>query len=167
MHERSKPKIRKFLLAIAVVAMLLVAVGVIVINEQAQDKPLFLENWDDDYSSIPEYKTAHLTVRGTIYNLKLNHEIRQDVQYHVFPAVIYINITEVVWASEQLMTEWHIEELPKDTWYGQDTIGIAYDKPDVPKLSKGQTIEASGVYFGCTISACGFKLVVAPEIEGS
>ncbi|MGB9914872.1 MAG: hypothetical protein ACPLIG_03940 [Candidatus Bathyarchaeales archaeon] len=157
----------KFLPAIAVLTILLITGGFVVMllqqnNEKSQ---LTLENWDSH--SEAGYNVSDLTVRGIILDVKTNYEIRGHYTYHVFPAVIYINITEVVWASEQLMAEMGIRELTNDTWNYQNSIAIAYDKPDMPELSRGQLVEARGCYYRLSGSVYGGKLVVALGVDGS
>ena len=65
------------------------------------------------------------------------------------------------------MSEMGIREYQNDIWNRRDTITIAYDKPDVPELSKGQIVESSGVYYRRTGSVYLWKLVVAPSIKES
>lgn len=165
MKEAKKPGFRISLQVIAALAILLITIGFIAIVMNQQNNQLRLENFDA-YSS-GRYNASDLTVRGTIYDVKLNYEYRGEKTYHVFSALIYINITEVAWASEELLSEMGIQEYQKTVWDRQDTITIAYDKADVPELSIGQTIEASGVYFRLTGSVYLWKLVVAPSISES
>lgn len=168
MKEKKKFIRRKLLPIVAVLAILLIVVGfvaIIMYQQNEKDNQLELENWDAHSSA--GYNVSDLTVRGTIFDIKTNYEIRGPYTYHVFPAVIYINITEVVWASEQLMSEMGIRELTNDTWNYQNSIVIAYDKPDVPELSRGQLVESSGCYYRLSGSVYGGKLVVAPGVTES
>lgn len=164
---REKNGFSKFLPVIAVLTILLITGGFVamLLQQNNAKSQLTLENWDSH--SEAGYNVSDLTVRGIILDVKTNYEIRGHYTYHVFPAVIYINITEVVWASEQLMAEMGIRELTNDTWNYQNSIAIAYDKPDVPELSRGQLVEARGCYYRLSGSVYGGKLVVALGVDGS
>ncbi|MEM2991447.1 MAG: hypothetical protein QXQ02_09750 [Halobacteria archaeon] len=162
MREKKKPKTRRLFLIIGAIAILLITIGLI-LNSMQKKNELKVENWDER----SPYNVSDLTIQGIVYDVKTNFKIEGHYTYHVFPALIYVNITQVVWASDQLMSEMGIIELKNDTWHQQKTIVIAYDKPDAIQISKGQLIEASGCYYRLSISVYALKLVVAQSVNGS
>jgi hypothetical protein len=112
------------------------------------------------------YKTtADTTVRGVVTGIYLNHEVNTyGISYHIFPALIIVNVTEVVqvgktWEGTRTLTE---GELPEN-------MTVAYDKPDVPSVTVGQRVEASGVFDMPAEDEWPYswKLVIATEIDGS
>jgi len=162
MKENKKPKSRLLFLIIVVMAILTITAG-FVFNLMQKKNELKVENWDEENPPCD----ADLTIQGIVYEVKNNARIEGDYTYHVFPALIYVNISQVVWASEQLMSEMGIRELQNDTWHQKDTIVIAYDKPDVIQISKGQLIESSGCYYRISNSVYALKLVIAEGVNGS
>ena len=112
-------------------------------------------------------RTADTTVRGFVTAIYLDHEINnQDYSYHIFPAIIILNVTEVTEVS--IDESWLNMTKVSEGWLNQN-LTIAYDKPDVPSLKVGQRIEASG-YFEVPVedpSAYSHKLVVDSEIVDS
>jgi hypothetical protein len=150
-----------FLLTIAAIAVVLIMIGVI-FNLSQTKNDLQIENWD-----ASAYNSSDLTIRGIVYDIKTNVKIEGAYTCHVFPALMYVNITQVVWASDQLMSGMGILELQNDTWNHKDTIIIAYDKPDEIQISNGQLIETSGCYFTKSISVYAMKLVIAEGINES
>jgi len=108
-----------------------------------------------------------LTTQGTVYEIQTNIQLNSSYGHHVFTALVYVNITHVVWASDRLMSDMSIKNLENSTWNKQNTIVIAYDKPESIHLSKGQLIEASGCYYTVSVSVYVNKLVDHPDIQGS
>ena len=112
-------------------------------------------------------RTADTTVRGFVTGIYFNHEINnQGYSYHIFPAIIILNVTEVteVGIDESWLNMTEVSE----RWLNEN-LTIAYDKPDVPSLKIGQRIEASG-YFEVPVedpSAYSHKLIVDSEIVDS
>jgi len=89
-----------------------------------------------------------------------------DYNYHIFPALIIINVTDVVKAEESW--SWANLTEAKEYWMNQN-MTVVYDKPDVPSLFVGQRVEASG-YFDMPIEdswSYSHKLVIAMEIDDS
>ena len=109
--------------------------------------------------------TADTTVRGVVTGIYLNYEVNNyGYSYHIFPALIIVNVTEVVKVGESWMNL--TEE--SEHWVNEN-MTVAYDKPDVPSVTVGQRVEASG-YFDMPVEdtwSYSFKLVVAAEIDGS
>jgi len=109
--------------------------------------------------------TADATVRGVVTGIYLNYEVNcYGYSYHVFPALIIVNVTEVVKVGESWM------DLTEESehWVNEN-MTVAYDKPDVPSVTVGQRVEASG-YFDMPIEdtwSYSYKLVIAAEIAGS
>jgi hypothetical protein len=109
--------------------------------------------------------TADTTVRGVVTGIYLNYEVNNyGYSYHIFPALIIVNVTEVVKVGESLMNL--TEE--SEHWVNEN-MTVAYDRPDVPSVTVGQRVEASG-YYDVPVEdswSYSFKLVVAEEIDGS
>lgn len=166
MTNAKKQKNRR-VIYIMIAALLIFGASVAVLTYQYLENSdkLGLETWDN-YADAG-YNVSDLTITGQIYGIKTDYTIEGQYSYHKFPALIYLNITKVVWASEQLMSEMGINKLPNNTWSNQDTIVIAYDKEDVPSLTIGESIEASGCYFRLSNSVYGGKLVVAQGVNDS
>ena len=120
------------------------------------------EEYYDDWS----YKTtADTTVRGVITGMYLNYEVDcYGYSYHIFPALIIVNVTEVVKVGKSW---WNLTE-ESERWVNEN-MTVAYDKPDVPSVTVGQRVEASGVFDVPPeeIWSYSFKLVIAAEIDGS
>jgi hypothetical protein len=108
---------------------------------------------------------ADTKVRGVITEIYLNHEVNNhDYSYHIFPALIIVNVTEVLKAG----TFWSNLTEANEYWVNQN-MSIGYDKPDVLGLVAGQRVEASG-YFDVPIEdtwSYSLKLVIATEIDDS
>jgi hypothetical protein len=108
---------------------------------------------------------ADTTVRGVVTGIYLNCEVNNhDYSYHVFPALIIVNVTEVIkadlWAMNLTETREH--------WMNQN-MTVAYDRSDVPSLTVGERVEASGYYDLPVEDSWSYsnKLVIAAEINGS
>ena len=109
--------------------------------------------------------TASTAVRGVVTGIYLNYEVNDGgYSYHIFPALIVVNVTEVVKVGESWMSLTELSE----HWVNEN-MTIAYDKPDVPDLSVGQWVEASGFFEVPPEdwSYYSYKLVIAAEIDGS
>ncbi|MGB9853660.1 MAG: hypothetical protein ACPLRY_02490 [Candidatus Bathyarchaeales archaeon] len=120
--------------------------------------PLSPENWTRTADS-------NLTVQGIITKIELNHKSEGFSTYHVFPAVIVINITQVVRVDEDFQTE-NIQ-WDNTTWNSFPTLTIAYDQPYLLNLQTGQLIECRGRYISITDSAYSFKVIVSSYIQES
>jgi hypothetical protein len=155
----SKKRIIKLLF---VVPLILILSILLIINLSSKPNDI-VENWSgSSYRDV-----SSLTIQGTVYKIETNKRINSEYGYHVFPAVVHVNITHVIWASEQLMNANGIRYLENSTWDRRNTIVIAYDKPESIQLSEGQLIEASGCYCQLSVSAYLNKLVIHSEIQES
>lgn len=109
--------------------------------------------------------TAGTTIRGIITKISLNCEVNcYGWYYHVFPALITVNVTEIVKVGESWV---NLTEISRG-WINQNMI-VAYDKSDVPNLVVGQRVEVSG-YFDFPVEdefPYTNKLVIAMKIDGS
>jgi hypothetical protein len=76
--------------------------------------------------NLTRTEDSNLTVQGIITKIELKHESYGLSTYHVFPAVIVINITQVVQVEE----DFHTENIQWDnaTWNGFPSLTIAYDQ---------------------------------------
>ena len=95
----------------------------------------------------------------------MNHKSEGFTTYHVFPAAIVINITQVVRVDEDFQTE-NIQ-WDNTTWNGFSSLTIAYDQPYSLNLQIGQPVECRGYYISITDSAYSFKVVVSSYIHES
>ena len=120
--------------------------------------PLSPENWTRTVDS-------NLTVQGIIIKIELNHKSEGFTTYHIFPAVIVINITQVVRVDEDFQTE-NIQ-WDNTTWNGSPILTIAYDQPYSLNLQIGQLIECRGYYISITDSAYSFKVIISSYIHES
>lgn len=108
---------------------------------------------------------ADTTVRGVITGVYQNIEVdNDDYSYHVFPALIIVNVTEVIkadlWSMNLIET--------RERWMNQN-MTVAYNKPDVPSLNVGERVEVRGYYDLPVEDSWSYsnKLVIAAEIDGS
>ncbi len=98
----------------------------------------------EDYRSIVNFSgepSPNLTLKGTVVSFELNREVTAGYGYHIFPAYLTLNVTEVVWSTDP----WRNQTIANQTFFGQSLI-VYYDKPDVPSLKVGQQVEATGFY---------------------
>jgi len=156
---------RRFLPVIVVVMLIpTVLAGVKIMTDPI--KPwMGQENW----SNLAP-RNATVTVRGIVKEVELNHISYGLASYHIFPAVIILNITEVVWMSDEVHA--FLNKEINNTFYNSfwkvgNLRSIGHDFKDVPNLTEGELIEASGYWLYTTDSAYSMKLVVAPNVNGS
>ena len=155
---QKKPRLLAKKVAYVVLAIVVLASAVLIslraTNVIRED---YLENFN--YASSP-----NLTIKATITLVELNYEVNTGYSYHVFPAYLTVNVTEVVWGGGT----WQNTTTASEYLHGQGTLIVCYDKTDVPALAVGQQIEVSG-YFSHWIedSLYSGKFVVAPSISGS
>ncbi|MDR1993088.1 MAG: hypothetical protein LBQ98_06290 [Nitrososphaerota archaeon] len=126
----------------------------------SQKVNLQYEDWD------PFFNECDLTIHGVVYDIETNVKIENGYTYHEFPVLAFVNITNIVWASDSLMSS-TILQLQANTVFGSNALIIAFDKTDEFQISKGQLIESSGKYFTITPSVYVLKLVVAEGVSGS
>ncbi len=116
-----------------------------------------LENFD--YANSP-----NLTVKGTINSVKLNYEVNNGFSYHIFPAYLTLEISEVVWSGQP----WENQTTAAEYLLHQGSTIVYFEKTDVPSLMVGQQVEVSGYYcLWIEDSLYSSTLVVSPNINGS
>jgi hypothetical protein len=109
--------------------------------------------------------TADTTIHGIITGIYLNYEVNcYNYSYHIFPALIIVNVTEVVKVGESWMNLTERSE----QWINEN-MTVAYDKPDVPNLTIGQNVEANGYYDQPVEDIWSYsnKLVITTKINDS
>jgi hypothetical protein len=116
-----------------------------------------LENFD--YANSP-----NLTVKGTINSVKLNYEVNNGFSYHIFPAYLSLEISEVIWNDQP----WENQTAAVEYFLHQGSTVVCFEKSDVPSLVAGQQVEVSGYYcLWIEDSLYSSTLVVSPYINGS
>jgi len=108
---------------------------------------------------------SNLTVKGTVTSIEEDYMSRGMVysNYHIFRYFINLNITEVVWTSE----DWLNALIVGDTAFRENSISVGYDYPDSPNVAVGQQVECSGFFLGATDLCYSFILAVSPDISKS
>lgn len=142
---------RKWYLAIAVAV---IAVSAVVLAS-VFNQELIGEHM---YPQDTIHEDSNLYVRGVVTSIEENYKsygLGPDC-YHIFRFYIRLNITEIVWISED-------SAAIKD----RNAIGIGYDNLDDPQLFIGQIAECKGYYLLVTDSPYSFKITVAPSISES
>jgi hypothetical protein len=118
------------------------------------------EQWLENYQGG---STPNLTMRGVVTGIALNHEVNNGYVYHIFPAVINLNVTEFVWGGES----WSNQTGSAEYWR-ERSVTVFFEKIEVPQLSVGQVVKVSGYWEPwLEDSLYSNALVVAPQIEGS
>lgn len=151
---------RKWSLVIAVAVIAVSIVLALVINEQLINKHMYPQD------SIQE--NSNLSVRGVITSIEENHRSQGMLiyDYHIFRFYIQLNITEIVWITEDLAHSIDFST-ENNTINDRNSISIGYDNSDKPQLSIGQTVECRGYYLPATDTPYSFKITVAPTISES
>jgi hypothetical protein len=163
--KREGSRWRRFLPAVIAITLILVAVAGAKIMTDPIKPWMSQENWTD-----LSPRNATITVRGVAKEIKLEYISYGLVSYHVFPAVIIFNVTEVVWMSDEVRTfiNYDINNTFYNSFWNPGNLrSIGYDNKDMPSLSEGSLLEASGYWIPDTDSAYSMKLVVAPNVIGS
>lgn len=153
---------KRLVLAIITVIVLLIIVIFVIrfwqINQNNQTQP---SNSNADNES-------NLVIQGLVFDVKMNYNVSSDGVYHIFPAIVTVNITKFVWISDQLKYQAGKSPQFRDYSWQNKTSIIAYDRFDVPNLIKGQLIEAKGYYYsGGPLFVYNNKLVIEPTITDS
>lgn len=132
-------------------------------ENQSLNTQLILENWDNNAGYI-----SNLIIQGKISEVKLNSNVTWFGSYHIFPAIITVEITNLVRISEKSKDQADISPQYREFNWGTITsIIVAYDRLDVPNLIKGQLVETKGCYYNGFLSTYRFKLVIEPTITDS
>lgn len=147
---------RRFWIIIAMLAVLVV-VGAFFLNHELVVKHM--------YPLDALYRDANLAVRGMVSSVERNYVTRGLVasNYHIYRVFIRLNITEVLWTSEEYLNS----SVGGCIVFGSNIISVGYDYPDDPEFVVGQEIECKGFYLEVTDTAYSFVLTVAPSINGS
>jgi len=109
--------------------------------------------------------SADTTIRGVVVGVYLHYEVDNNgYSYHIFPALLIVNVTEVVKAGQF----WTNLTEANENWVNTN-MTVAYDKPNVPTITVGQRVEVSGYYNMLVEEPNSYsnKLVIAAEINGS
>jgi hypothetical protein len=122
--------------AFVVLAMVIVASSLLI---SLRATNIVHEQWLEKYWGG---NTPNLTLRGVVTDVRLNHEINTGYSYHIFPAYVTLNVTEVVWAGEY----WQNQTTAAGYWLNQGSAVIGYEKTDAPELLVGQQVEVKGFF---------------------
>jgi len=146
-------------IAVAVIAVLAVVLA-LVINQELISKHM--------YPQDAIHENSNLSVRGVVTSIEENHKSYGlgINSYHIFRFYIQLNITEIVWISEDL-ADWTAFSTEDKTISDRNSIGIGYDNLDNPQLFIGQIVECKGYYLSRTDSPYSFQITVAPSISES
>jgi len=152
---------RKWYLAIAVAVIAVSAVVLaLVINQELISKHM--------YPQDTIHENSNVSVRGIVTSIEQNH--RSDGFgidcYHIFRFYIRLNITEIVWISEDFADS-SLFSTGSDTICGSNMVGIGYDNLDDPQLSVGQIVECKGYYLPLLDSPHSSMITVAPSVSDS
>jgi hypothetical protein len=113
---------------------------------------------------FPGDSNPNLTVNGTINSVALNYEVNTGFSYHIFPAYLTINVSEVIWGGHH----WENQTTAAEYLQHQGSIVVYFEKTDVPSLAVGQQVEISGYYcLWMEDSLYSNTLVVSPNVNGS
>jgi hypothetical protein len=125
---------------------------------------------------VPDLVSDHsnIAAKGIVTTICLNYTSYglggpHTKPYHVFPAFIEVNMTQILWTTDGLnnsLDSW------KDAYYSSQgvilhDIRIAYDASDVPILELGQTVEFSGYYERVSCMVNSHFVTISPNINGS
>ena len=113
------------------------------------------------------HETSNLSIKGIVTSIEQNHKTQGMVidSYHIFRFYFQLNITEIVWVSEDY--HYLVSSTDNNTVFGNHIISAGYDNLDNPQLIIGQEIECKGFIFGATDSPYSFVLTVAPSVSES
>ena len=127
---KTRRLLRKALFSVAIIAVLASAVLI-----SARATNLIREDTAVNFNGQAD---VNLVINGTVSSVALNHEVGNGYSYHVFPAYITMQITNIV--SSYNSSGDPIYSLP------QGQLVVYYEKNDCPPLSVGQQVEVSGHY---------------------
>jgi len=145
--------------AVAVIAVSAVVLA-LVINQELIGEHM--------YPQDAIHENSNVSVRGIVTSIEQNYKsygFGIDC-YHIFRFYIRLNITEIVWISEDFADS-SLFSTESDTIHGSNIIVIGYDNLDDPQLSIGQIVECKGYYLPLTDSPYSFMITVAPSISDS
>ena len=112
------------------------------------------------------HDASNLSVRGIVTSIEENHEVQGFGfdSYHIFRFYIRLNMTDVVWVTEDL--EWVFPTGNNTVNYGKRLV-VGYDDFVNPRLSLGQGVECKGYISFAMDSPWTFALAVEPSVTGS
>ena len=151
-------KKRFLIITIAMIAVAVLAVVfAFVINQELINRHM--------YPQDALHEESNLSIRGIVTSIEQNYVSRGMVytNYHIFRYFIRLNITEVVWTSEDYLNS----SIVGDTIFWDNSTSVGYDYLDSPQLALGQEIECKGFYLGVTDTSYSFILTVAPSVSES
>ena len=146
---------RVLIVAIAIIAMLAFATAYFLNYELSRHM----------YPKDALHEVSNLTVKGIATSIEQNH-ISHGLgigSYHIFRYFIQLNITEVIWTSEDYLNS----SVGGDTVFGSNILGVGYDFSDNPHIAVGEEVECTGFFLGLTDSPYSFILTVSPAISKS
>jgi hypothetical protein len=149
---------RKWLLIIAVVLVAVVLAAGVMWQQELVASHM--------YPRQALHENSNLSVKGIVLSIEENYA-RQGygyTAYHYFRYYIRLNITEVVWLSDDL------SEVLGSSWNGTSSegriIGIGYEY-DAPEVEVGQNVECRGYYVSVTDTPYSYIITVAPTVSES
>lgn len=142
-----------------------VAIVAIIVLAYAINQELVSEHM---YPRDTIHENSNLWIRGTVASIEENHKSQGLAinNYHIFRFYVQLNITEIVWISNDL-ADWIAFSAGNNTINNQSSIGIGYDNPNDLQLLIGQTVECKGYYLPVTDTPYSFIIIVAPRVNGS
>jgi len=148
---------RAYILSVVFAGILIPVSSVGVRILQDPIKPwMHREEWSDIVAQDPYFGNTTLIVRGVIIDVALNRTMFGYMSYHTFPALITLNLTEVIWVDSGV---WRARN--------KTVISVGYDFAETPNVTVGGSYEVRGFWLSITDSAYSYTLVVAPSVKGS
>lgn len=157
---------RFLVITIAIIAVLAVVSAFVVNQELIRMNQEEINTHMYPQSSFVE--SSNLIVRGVVASIEENHKSEGMVigSYHIFRFYIKLNITKIVWVSEDYAEYIHTST-ENNTVMGWDIIYVGYDNLDNPQLVLGQAVECKGYYESRTDFEWSFIITVSPSINES
>jgi hypothetical protein len=119
------------------------------------------EDYLENFYGAP---SPNLTVKGTLNSVALNYEVNIGYNYHIFPAYLSVNVTEVVWGGHL----WVNQTTTAEYLQHRGNLIVYFENNDVPILVVGQQVEISGYYSSWREdSLYSNTLVVSSNVNGS
>jgi len=156
----------RWLLPIAAIAVLLsfLLIGVSVYCVFPPDRLSLIPSLEKDHSNIAARGIiAEIQPNFTSYGLGPPHV----KPYHVFPAVVVVNMSQILWTSDNINSSLEYWKNPHSLGVQLRDVPLAYDAADFPDLRTGQAIEFSGFYEDITDNVNSFFITISPSINSS
>jgi hypothetical protein len=106
---------------------------------------------------------SNLSIRGVINSIEENHKAEGMGAYHIFRYYLRVNISEIVWAENDLANWINGTNLLSVG----NIVEIGYDYLDKPQIAVGQMIECKGFYEAITDTPQSLRITIAPVISES